>query len=83
MEELPIEAGVDEFVDLIHKQTRDRIECPACGDATWQTFPDTPVALAGYRIRLDVPADTEVNTGFRVVAFACRQCGFLRFHQVT
>jgi hypothetical protein len=81
MQELPIQASVNEFVDLVHKDTGGTVACWACGCTVWDTFEaDAPFALNAIRIRLDAPAD-DAMFGVHVVGFSCSDCGLLRFHQ--
>jgi ribosomal protein S27AE len=81
MDELPIEASVDEFVDTIIKETGDRVVCSACGNTDWATWTQTPLALGGSALRLDAP-EADNLFGIHVVAFSCSRCGLIRFHNV-
>ena len=81
MKEPPIESRVDEFVDVVLKDTGGTVACWICGTTEWDIYwDDAPMALGGTRIRLDSDPD-EPLFGIHVVAMSCAGCGLLRFHQ--
>jgi hypothetical protein len=81
MDELPVEASVDEFVNAVLKETSERVVCPACDHASWATYDATPLTLDASNLRPGIPAE-DATIGFHVVPFSCTRCGFVRFHAV-
>lgn len=81
MDQLPIEASVDEFVDAVVKATGDRVVCSACGNTDWATYDATPMTFGADNLRPGIPDDESVF-GMHVVAFACTRCRLLRLHAV-
>ena len=82
MKEMPIEASVDEFVDLIDEHAYGTVTCWTCGGNEWDTFVDTPTALFTTTLRIDALEDERIG-GLHVVKFVCRRCGLLRLHHVN
>ena len=80
MENLPIEASVNEFVDLISKHTHSPVTCWACGQTEWDTLIETPVALTWTKLRLDEPGHD--MGGMHLVPLVCANCHLVRFHLV-
>jgi hypothetical protein len=81
VQQFPIEASVDEFVDAVTKETGHRVICFACGNHDWATYDATPMTVGADNLRPGVP-DDESSFGLHVVPFACTRCGLLRLHAV-
>ncbi len=81
MNELPIEASVDEFVNAVVQATGDRVVCSACGHDDWSKWDAAPLTIPGLNVRCE-PGDEGAEFGIHTVAFACRRCGLIRLHAV-
>ncbi len=79
MDEMPIEASVDEFIDAVVKATGERVVCSACGNEDWAIWDAAPLTLHVSNLRPNVPFE-DSEFGIHAVAFSCTRCGLVRFH---
>jgi hypothetical protein len=78
--------GTERDYTWVHERTGDR-PCPFCAAIDWLALDSVNgvvvvEAAEGIQHFAGYPVDLEESdlTTIKAVAFACRQCGFVRFH---